>query len=197
MSKLENAILDRINKNKYGAFTSSDFLCLGKYKAISKALETMDDNKIIKRIIRGVYYVPYFDKELNIFSLPKIDDIANALARQYNWNIVPSGNYALNLIGISTQVPSQYVYVIDGPYREYQVGKISLKFKHTTSKEVNGLPIHVLIAIQAMKKIGKDNLDDLMREKIHSYLTNEDYEVLKSNNYKITSWIYDELLMGE
>lgn len=37
-----------------------------------------------------------------------------AIARKYNWTIAPSGNTALNLLGLSTQVPSKWKYVSYG-----------------------------------------------------------------------------------
>ena len=69
MSRIKEEILNRINEKGYGAFTSSDFIDIGNYKSISKALETLEDEKIIKRIKRGVYYLPKFNELLGIEEL--------------------------------------------------------------------------------------------------------------------------------
>ena len=47
--------------------------------------------------------------------------MAKAIARNYNWTIAPTGDAALNLLGISTQVPSKWEYVSSGPYKEYNI----------------------------------------------------------------------------
>ena len=60
MSNTSEQILLRIKDNNYGAFTSSDFSDIDNYKMISKTLETLDDKGIIKRIRRGVYYIPKY-----------------------------------------------------------------------------------------------------------------------------------------
>jgi predicted transcriptional regulator of viral defense system len=193
MSNTSERILERINSEKYGAFTSSDFSDIDNYKMISKTLETLDDKGIIKRARRGIYYIPKYNELLGIEEAPNIDDIAKAIARQYNFIIIPSGNYALNMIGLSTQVPIKYFYITNGPYNEYEVGNNTIYFKHSTSREINNLPYKILICIQALKTIGKNNIDDDVLKKIKNFLDDSDINDLKTKNYKITSWIHDIL----
>jgi predicted transcriptional regulator of viral defense system len=193
MSNTSNRILARIKSKNYGAFTSSDFSDIDNYKMISKTLETLDDKGIIKRARRGIYYIPKYNELLGIEEAPSINEIAKAIARQYNLIIIPSGNYALNLIGLSTQVPIKYVYITNGPYNEYEVGNNTIYFKHSTSREINNLPYKILICIQALKTIGKNNIDENIIKKIICFLDDVDKNNLKTKNYKITSWIHDIL----
>ena len=95
-SNLQKSILERISKENLGAFTSTDFLDLASYDAIRKSLDRLEDSKKIRRVIRGVYDKPSLNKTFNMFESPKIEDIAYAIARQNNWSICPTGNYALN-----------------------------------------------------------------------------------------------------
>ncbi len=193
MSEIKNKILNRIKEKNYGAFTSADFIDIDNYKLISKTLERLEDEKIISRARRGVYYLPKYNKTFNMYSVYNINDIALAIARQFNIVIIPSGNYALNIIGLSTQVPSKYIYITNGSYNEYDVGNNKIYFKHSTSREITNLPYKILVSIQALKTIGKDNIDDNIRNKISNFLSNDDKKYLKNNNLRITSWIYDEL----
>jgi hypothetical protein len=48
---------------------------------------------------------------------PELDQVAQALARKFNWRIQPSGDAVLNLLGLSTQVPARWIYLSDGPGR--------------------------------------------------------------------------------
>ena len=50
--------------------------------------------------------------------------MAHALARKFNWRIQPSGDAALNLLGLSTQVQGRWIYLSDGPGRELESGII-------------------------------------------------------------------------
>ncbi|MBO4695007.1 MAG: hypothetical protein J5656_03670 [Clostridia bacterium] len=199
MNELNKQILSRVKKEKYGAFSTSDFLDLAPYKSISKALELMEDSKIICRARRGIYYLSEYDATLMIYKAPSILDIATAIARQFNWIIIPSGNYALNIVGISTQVPTKYVFVSSGPYNEYEVKNNTIIFKHATSKEITNYSYNILIAIQALKTIKKENVNQDIINKLKCFLTSDDIIEIKAKRNNITSWIYETLskIVGE
>lgn len=199
MEALYIKIFNRIKENKLKAFTTADFMDLGNYKGVSKALETLEDQKKIRRVMRGMYDFPYYSDFFKMYAGPDIEAIAQALARQYNWNICPSGNYALNLMGLDTQVPAKYVFLSSGPYKSYTIGKITFVFKHTTSKQVGKYPYKISLAIQAIKAIGKSNITSKNLEMINKCLDEEDRKYIINNNLSITSWIYDALkeMVGE
>lgn len=193
MSETREKILYRINEKKYGAFTSSDFSDIDNYKQISKTLERLEDEKIISRVRRGIYILKKYNDFLGMEESPDINEVAKAIARQFNIIIIPSGNYSLNVMGLSTQVPSKYIYITNGPYNDYDIGNNKIYFKHSTSREISFLPYRILIAIQGLKTIGKENIDSNVLNKISSFLTDDDKEYIKNNNLRTTSWIYDEL----
>ena len=62
--------------------------------------------------------------------------VAHALARKFNWHIQPAGDAALNLLGLSTQVPVCWIYLSDGPSREYEAGSHALALKQSALKNV-------------------------------------------------------------
>jgi len=192
MFKTQKLIMQRIDSSEHGAFTSADFLDLAPFKTINKSLELLEDVGILKKARRGVYYKPKYNDTLGIECAPGINDIALAIARQFNWTIVPSGNYALNIIGISTQVPQRTVYISSGPYREYEIGTATIVFKHSTSKEITSLRSNNLIAIQAIKTLGKENLSETDIESISRFLTEEDKAEI-TKGIRITYWIYEAL----
>ena len=193
MSKTKEKILYRINERNYGAFTSSDFSDIDNYKQISKTLERLEDEKVISRVRRGIYILKKYNDILGMEESPDINEVAKAIARQFNIIIIPSGNYSLNIMGLSTQVPSKYVYITNGPYNEYDIGNNKIYFKHSTSREISFLPYRILIAIQGLKTIGKGNIDSNILNKISSFLTEDDKEYIKNNNLRTTSWIYEKL----
>ena len=192
MLSAQDKIIERIDSSDFGAFTSADFLDLANFKTINKSLELLEDNKILKRAKRGIYYKPRFNSILGIECTPSLNDIAFAIARQFNWIIIPSGNYALNIIGISTQVPQKIVYISNGPYREYLVGNALIIFKHSTTKNITSYRYNNLIAIQAIKAIGKENLNEDDVRLISHFLNDDDKKEI-ANGMRITYWIYEVL----
>ena len=109
---LQDKILNKLNEIKIDTFTIIDIIELDSYDNLRKSLERMVKNNKIRRIFRGVYDVPKLNQTFNMLYPPSIDGITKALARNFNWDIYPTGNYALNLLGVSTQVPSKYIYIL-------------------------------------------------------------------------------------
>lgn len=188
---LRNLILEKIEYKQLGAFTASDFLEFARYDAIRKSLDRLEDCGQIRRIIRGVYDRPRINRRFNIPEPPKIEDVAYAIARQYNWHICPSGNFALNKLGLSTQVPAQYVFVSNGPYVSYIIEGTRLIFKHTTSREIIMFSHITQLVIQAIKAIGRRNIsqDDILH--FRKTLNHEDKKTLLNEGIRTSIWIYE------
>jgi predicted transcriptional regulator of viral defense system len=91
------------------AFSPRDFLDLGGRPTVDSALHRLEKRGEIRRVIRGIYDYPRFNKLLDQHLSPDIDQVARALARKFRWRIQPSGATALNFLGLSTQVPARAV----------------------------------------------------------------------------------------
>ena len=190
---LQKLILKEIEKQDLKVFYSSLFLYLGNYKAVSKALEGMANDGTIRRIARGLYDKTLYNHKFKMFAAPNIDDVAKAIANQFNWNICPSNNYILNLLGLSEQVPTKYVYISDGPYRKYKINNTDIEFKHSNKKEVSNFSYITSIIIQAFKAIGKDNIDLDDLAKIERRLSVQDKKTLIKESAKTDIWICEKI----
>mgnify|MGYP001815140294 CR=1 FL=1 len=93
------------------------------------------DSDFIRQLARGLYDYPKIDPQLGSLQ-PSTDDIASALAGRDATRLQPSGAYAANLLGLSTQVPMKVVYLTDGRSRTVQVGKRQIILKHTTPRNM-------------------------------------------------------------
>ncbi len=172
-------------------FVASDLADIAENRRISVCLERMTKENMICRIMRGVYYKPEFSKLLGEIIAPAPDAVAHAIARNYGWTIVPSGDTALNILGLSTQVPSVWSYVSDGTYKEYSYDRTTISFKRTTNKEISRLSEKTAIVIQALKALGKEHIDDEIIEKIKSITSDEERTVMLTEAQYSTSWIYE------
>ena len=185
-------ILSRIESMAKGVvFIISDFSDLADVATVRKALSRLEEDGKIRRIMRGVYENPKFNDFLGEYVKPHPDKIAKALARNYGWTIVPCGDTALNMLGLSTQVPAVWLYVSDGNYREYTCGNFVIQFKRTTNKEISKISFKTALVIQAIKALGKDKITGDVIEKIRSLTTDEEKEQMFVEAKYATAWIYD------
>ncbi|MDP5137480.1 DUF6088 family protein [Rheinheimera baltica] len=206
---LENTILSRIYGHRRGwAFSKKDFSDIGEAGSIDRALSRMAEKGVIRRVIRGLYDYPAYSKLLKKNLSPDIDQVAHAMARKFGWQIQISGNAALNVMGLSTQVPTQYLYLSDGPSKTYEVGNIAIEFKKTRFTQL-GLKYKANeILVQAIQALGDRTLRQDETQKIIQYLVStsglkdvaENGElnemlinrVLKDIQY-VTSWIVSNI----
>ena len=172
------------------AFVIADFTDVADYENAKKCLLRLEKNSFIRRIIRGIYDKPYFSKLLNEYSSPDIEETAKAIARNYNWQISPSSSTALNLLGLSTQVTNNYEYYSSGQYKTYEVGKITIKFMHKSSKELLNLSYKSSLVVQAIKALGTE-IDNIMVLKMQKQLTDLEKRTLLEEASGVTKWIYE------
>ena len=187
-----NQIRGNIEKAENGSvFVSTDFTDITDKKTVNMALLRLADEGLVKKILFGVYYKPEYNELLGETVAPSPNKVAHALARNFGWTIVPCGDTALNLLGLSTQVPSQWVYVSDGAYKEYSFDNTVIKFKRTTNKEISKLSYKTALTIQALKALGKENITEQVISRLKKILTDEEKEKMLAESKSATSWVLE------
>lgn len=182
----------RIYESETGSvFVTSDFADITDNKKSSVCLMRLTEERLLRRIMRGVYDKPEYNSFLQEYLEPAPDKVANAIARNYGWTIVPCGDTALNLLGLSTQVPAIWLYVSDGPYKEYSFNNTTIKFKHTANKGISKLSYKTSLVIQALKALGKENIDNNVIVKLSKALTDDEKKNMLNEAKSTTSWIYE------
>ena len=99
----------------------------------------------------------------------------------------------MNLLHVSTQVPAEWEYVSDGPYRDYIIGKVPLKFKHVMPREISGYSERTAMVIQAIRAIGKGNMTQEQADRFSSAMKAEDKDTLLKEARTASGWIYKEI----
>ena len=187
-----NQIRNIIAKSENGSvFVSTDFTDITDKKTVNMALLRLADEGLVKKILFGVYYKPEYSELLGVTVAPSPNKVAHARARNFGWTIVPCGDTALNLLGLSTQVPSQWVYVSDGAYKEYSFDNTVIKFKRTTNKEISKLSYKTALTIQALKALGKNNVSEQIICRLKKALSEEEKEKMLTEAKSATSWVYE------
>ena len=175
-------------------FIPADFSDLAEARKITMCLSRLHENGTIEKVKRGVYMKPRYSMLLNRSVPPREDAVAKAIARNYGWTIVPCGDTALNMLGLSTQIPAVWLYVSDGPYKTYETDGIRFQFKHTDRKnELIGVSKTTALIIQALRALGKEQIDSQTISALSKKLNAaEKQQVLKESRY-ITAWIYEAI----
>ena len=186
------SIINRTDEAEEGSvFVSSDFADIANTDTIRRSLNRMTQRGILRRVIEGVYEKPKYSQLLDEYVTADPDLVAKAIARNYHWTIAPSGLNALNLLGLSTQVPTVWTYVSDGPYRNFRWGNTQLKFKTRTNKEITGLSYTTTLVVQALKTLGKEGVTPEIVHRLRSRLSKSDKKVLLEEASESTDWVYD------
>ena len=189
-------IRKRIDEAQEGTiFINSDFTDVADANTVRRTLNRLVSENFIRRLLNGIYDKPKYSTLLNEFVAPDPNSIAHALARCYHWSIAPSGNTALNLLGLSTQVTAIWSYISDGPYKTYDLNTTKIVFKHRTNKEITGLSYLSALVIQALKALGKDNVDEFVINTLSIKLSSKDKEALLRETTESTDWIFETIKM--
>lgn len=189
-----NIIRSKIQAAKDGsAFVASDFVNITEKIKVGVCLSRLEEEGLIDRIMRGVYYKPEYSKLLDEYIAPAPDTVARAIARNYGWTIVPCGDTALNLLGLSTQVPVVWSYVSDGPYKEYSYDNTTIKYRHTANREISKLSPKTALVIQALKTLGKDNIRIETIERIKAEIAPDERKAMLTEAQYATAWIYETI----
>lgn len=192
VSSSANIIKTRIMNSPDGSvFTTVDFADVIENSRVGVILSRLEEDGVIRRVMRGIYDKPVYNDFLKEYLAPSPSLVAEALARNFGWTIVPCGDTALNILGLSTQVPAAWSYVSDGTYKEYTYDNTTIKFKRTTNKEISKLSYKTALIVQALKALGKDNIDDTIINKLKNDLTHEEKTTALLEAKAATSWIYE------
>jgi len=189
--KIENIF----SKSKQGKlFFVSDFLEYGNYDNVRKTLQRLVKKGVLLRISKGIYYYPKIDKILGIL-YPTAEEIAKSIAKRDKAKIIPTGVYAQHLLGLSTQIPMNVVYLTDGSARKIKIGNQTIVFKKTSPKNLYFESKLSSLIIQSLKSLKKDNVNETIKQKLIDIIKqSEEVENIKKDMMNAPIWIQKIML---
>jgi len=185
----EKLIKNSISNHKRGKiFFPKNFSKFGTSEAIRQALKRLEDKGFLIRLAQGIYLYPKEHKLLGTL-YPSLEEIAKAISKRDKARIIPTGIQALNQLGLSTQVPLNLVYLTDGTSRTISVGENTIKFKKASPKILAVKSETNILIMQALRQLGKHNIDDKTLEKINMILQKVDRESIVHDMKLAPVWI--------
>lgn len=189
IQSIDNKIINRIYGHGKGwVFSPAHFSDLGSRDAVASALKRYCQLGRIRRLARGLYDYPRTDPELGQI-MPSPDAVARALAGRDAVRLQPSGAYAANLLGLSTQIPMKIVYLTDGRSRTVQIGKTHIILKQTTPRNMATAGRISGLVIQALRHIGRQQVDDEVISRLDRQLDADDRKQLLKDISFAPAWI--------
>lgn len=136
-SDLKTRILHRLSaKAGLGAWTSVDFLDIGRRDLVSKVLQRLAHSNKIQRIDRGLYFKPRFNRLTGQPTNPDYRKIVAALARRDQTRMLIDGLTAANDLGLTDAVPARVVIHTDCRLKALRLGKLVVHFKQTSPSKL-------------------------------------------------------------
>ncbi|RBQ31432.1 hypothetical protein CRU92_06570 [Arcobacter sp. FW59] len=193
--KLYNMVFYFISGHGKGwAFSSVDLIKKFDRQQIDNILSDLTKDKKIRRVARGIYdypkYSEFLKKELN----PDIDEVARAYARKFNWKIEVSGDTALNILDLSTQIQAKYIYLSNGVNRSYKLfNNMEIEFKKAPLKDIGFKYKESSLIVQSLKTLGKEHITNEIIEKIRNQIDFKMYDKILNDTKTSTAWIYEAI----
>ena len=193
---ISKIVRDRISGIEAGKlFTISDFADLNNDNLVTRILSRLQKESIIIRVATGIYMKP---KKTQFGILyPTIDQIAQKIAERDKAQIMPTGDTALNILGFSTQVPMNAVYITNGAKRKVNVGERNIIFKNAVQKNFQFKGRVLPLIIIALKELGEKNVTEEIKNKITKLISEsneEDRKTMFCDLYLSPVWIKELLL---
>ncbi len=186
-------IESKIAKTSRGEiFFISDFAKYGSEANVRQVLSRLEKESIIERIAFGIYLKPKKDEVLGVI-YPNLDEIARKIAKRDKARIVPTGSYALFLLGLTTQIPLNTVYLTDGSQRVVKIGNRSIKFKRSVPKTFAIKDDLLQLVVQSLKEIGQKNSTEDFLLKLQKSVIKISDKTIETELKYAPMWIQKEI----
>ena len=186
----KDRIRTRINRHGVGwIFSAQDFMPEFKRYEIDASLKSLADAGAIRKICRGIYDNPPYSDLLKQHTAPDLYGVAQTFAAKFRWQIYPSGNTALNFFGLSTQIPTQLVFISSGPNKKLETEFGSILFKHSALRETSFRYMESGLTVWALREIGQANLTEEIIQRIKSKFSEEFLKKIQRDIVSTANWI--------
>ena len=135
--ELKTVIIERIQADApRKVWTPSDFVDLASRDAVDKALQRLTTGETLRRIDRGLYDLPRFNKLTQKLNPPDPRSVIDAVGRRDQTRMLVDGMTAANDLGLTDAVPAKIVVHTDARRRPIQLGNVTITFRPTAASKL-------------------------------------------------------------
>lgn len=197
MNRTENEVRNKVFSFERGrVFFPSDFEEIASPEAIRQTLSRMVKCGDIIRISKGVYCFPRSNKMLGLDVIPpSSEEVAARIAERDKVKIIPTGDMALNQLGISTQIPGNAVYITNGAKKNIKLNDgRSIVFRESNEFRLfDFISRTMMLAVSAIRSIGEENLLSETLNHIKKIISNVPKEEYRHDLMLAPVWVRKKL----
>ena len=138
---------------------------------VGSTLAELTDSGLLSKVAQGIYVKPRKSKFGLV--LPSIDKIVQAIAARDNAEVLPSGMTALNVLGFSTQVPMNYLYLTSGSERTIKLTNRKVILKRGVPKNFSYKTRLIALLAQALRTLRQENIGNSELQIIRELISKE------------------------
>ena len=138
---------------------------------VGSTLAEMVKAGTLHKVSQGIYVKPRTSRFGPV--LPSVDKIVQAIAVRDNAQVLPSGDTALNVLGLSTQVPVNYTYLTTGSERAITLDSCKIVLKRGVPKNFCYRTRLAALLVQALKTLGQNNVGEEELQTIRELISKE------------------------
>ena len=138
---------------------------------VGETLAELTQEGLLVKLAQGIYAKPRWSRFGVV--LPSVDKIVQAIAARDNAEILPSGMTALNVLGLSTQVPMKYSYLTTGSERTIKLKNQEIRLKRGVPKNFCYKTKLIALLVQALKALKQQNVGQEETQVIRSLISKE------------------------
>ena len=138
---------------------------------VGGTLAELTQEGMLVKLAQGVYAKPRRSRFGLV--LPSVDKIAQAIAARDNAEVLPSGMTALNVLGLSTQVPMKYSYLTTGSERIIKLENQEIRLKRGVPKNFCYETKLIALLVQALKTLKQQNVGEEELQVIRNLISRE------------------------
>lgn len=157
-------------------------------ESVGRVLSELTKEGRLLRIASGIYVKSRMTRFGPV--KPSVDKIVNAIAERDRVQVLPAGVVALNMLGLSTQVPMVYCYLTMGSARTIKFDGFKVILKRGVPRNFAYKTRLIALLVQALKALGEGNVEDEERSQIAMLLEKEpDREALERDVLRMPAWM--------
>lgn len=138
---------------------------------VGETLAELTQEGLLVKLAHGIYAKPRWSRFGVV--LPSVDKIVQAIAARDNAEVLPSGMTALNVLGLSTQVPMKYSYLTTGSERTIKLKNQEIRLKRGVPKNFCYKTKLITLLVQALKALKQQNVGQEEIQVIRSLISKE------------------------
>lgn len=138
---------------------------------VGETLAELTHEGLLVKLAQGIYAKPRWSRFGVV--LPSVDKIVQAIAARDNAEVLPSGMTALNILGLSTQVPMKYSYLTTGSERTIKLKNQEIRLKRGVPKNFCYKTKLITLLVQALKALKQQNVGQEEIQVIRSLISKE------------------------